>query len=72
MAKTFGFNDDELKLLLVAVRHMRRTFSQARKSAPEPQPAADAYEKLYDDLFEKLRDMVGPLPEEVAGPLDEE
>ena len=40
MAKTFGFNDDELKLLLVAVRHMRRTFDQARKAAPEPQPAA--------------------------------
>jgi len=72
MAKAFGFNDDELKLLLVAVRHMRRTFSQARKVAPEPQPAADAYAKLYDDLFEKLRDMVGPVPEHLEGPLEDE
>jgi hypothetical protein len=71
MAKTFGFNDDELKLLLVAVRHMRRTFAQARKSAPEPQPAAEAYAKLYDDLFEKLRDMVGPVPETVDEALEE-
>jgi hypothetical protein len=71
MAKAFGFNEDELKLLLVAVRHMRRTFSQARKAAPEPQPAADAYAKLYDDLFEKLRDMVGPVPESVEEALDE-
>ncbi|HTP36504.1 MAG TPA: hypothetical protein VMJ75_30220 [Candidatus Acidoferrales bacterium] len=71
MEKTFGFNQDELKLLLVAVRHMRRTFAQARKAAPEPQPAAEAYAKLYEDLFEKLRDMVGPMPEQVEGLLDE-
>jgi hypothetical protein len=62
MAKAFGFDDDELKLLLVAVRQMRRTFEAARKSAPEPQPAADAYARLYDDLYEKLLDMAGPLP----------
>lgn len=62
MAKAFGFDDDELKLLLVAVRQMRRTFEAARKSAPEPQPAADAYAHLYDDLYEKLLDMAGPLP----------
>ena len=31
MAKTFGFTDDELKLLLVSVRHMRRTFAVALK-----------------------------------------
>jgi len=37
MAKTFGFSDDELKMLLVAVRQMRRTFEAARKTAPEPQ-----------------------------------
>jgi hypothetical protein len=65
MSKVFGFNEDELKLLLVSVRHMRRTFAAARKSAPVPQPAADAYEKLYDDLYDKLREMAGPLPDDV-------
>ena len=67
MSKVFGFNEDELKMLLVAVRHMRRTFAAARKLAPVPQPAADAYEKLYDELYQKLRDMVGPLPDDVLG-----
>ena len=71
MAKTFGFNQDELKLLLVAVRQMRRTFTAARKTAPEPQPAVDAYAKLYDDLYEKLLDMAGPLPESVEDVLEE-
>ena len=71
MAKAFGFNDDELKMLLVAVRHMRRTFAQARKAAPEPQPAADAYARLYDGLYEKLRDMVGPVPEHLEESLEE-
>ena len=61
MAKAFGFNEDELKLLLVAVRHMRRTFAEARQK----DPALEAYAQLYDDLFEKLRDMAGPLPEKV-------
>ncbi|HTS62833.1 MAG TPA: hypothetical protein VMH28_12475 [Candidatus Acidoferrales bacterium] len=70
MAQTFGFSQDELKLLLVAVRHMRRTFAQARKIAPEPQPAAEAYAKLYDDLFEKLRDMVGPVPDQIEDVLE--
>jgi hypothetical protein len=67
MSQVFGFNEDEVKLLLVAVRHMRRTFVGARKMAPVPQPAADAYEKLYDELYEKLRDMAGPLPDDVLG-----
>jgi hypothetical protein len=67
MSKVFGFNEDELKMLLVAVRHMRRTFAAARKLAPVPQPAADAYEKLYDELYQKLRDMVGPLPDDILG-----
>jgi hypothetical protein len=67
MAKVFGFNDDELKLLLVAVRHMRRTFAQARKAAPVEQPAMEAYAKLYDQLFEKLLDMTGPIPEDLLG-----
>jgi hypothetical protein len=58
MAKAFGFTDEELKLLLVAVRQMRRTFAQPRRS----DPSLDAYAQLYDDLFEKLRDMTGPLP----------
>jgi hypothetical protein len=61
MAKTFGFSDDELKLLLVAVRQMRRTFAQPRKT----DPAIEAYASLYDGLFEKLRDMTGPLPDAV-------
>jgi len=52
-------------MLLVAVRHMRRTFRAARKAAPVPQPAADAYEKLYDELYAKLRDMAGPLPDDL-------
>jgi len=59
--KTFGFNEDELKLLLVAVRQMRRTFAPARKN----DPSLEAYAALYDALFEKLRDMTGPLPDQV-------
>ena len=65
MAKTFGFDQDELKLLLVAVRQMRRTFAKPR----ETDPSIDAYAALYDQLFEKLRDMAGPLPEDVEGAL---
>jgi hypothetical protein len=61
MAQTFGFSQDELKLLLVAVRQMRRTFAEPRRK----DPGLDAYAALYDDLFEKLRDMAGPLPAEV-------
>jgi len=61
MAKAFGFSDDELKLLLVAVRQMRRTFAQPRRN----DPSLDAYAQLYDDLFERLREMAGPLPEKV-------
>ncbi len=70
MEKAFGFNHDELKLLLVAVRHMRRTFAQARNAAPEPQPAAEAYAQLYDALFEKLLSMVGPIPEQIEDVLE--
>ena len=66
MAKTFGFSDDELKLLLVAVRQMRRTFAQPRKT----DPAIEAYASLYDELFEKLRDMTGPLPDAVEDVID--
>ncbi|MGB7761304.1 MAG: hypothetical protein WBL61_15850 [Bryobacteraceae bacterium] len=58
MAKALGFSDDELKLLLVAVRHMRRTFAEARSR----DAALENYAVLYDRLFEKLRDMTGPLP----------
>jgi hypothetical protein len=61
MAKTFGFNQDELKLLLVAVRQMRRTFAQAREKDPD----IESYAQLYDALFDKLLDMAGPLPEDV-------
>ncbi|MBZ5727962.1 MAG: hypothetical protein LAP87_23585 [Acidobacteriia bacterium] len=61
MAQTFGFSTDELKLLLVAVRQMRRTFAPARQNDPAP----EAYAALYDNLFEKLRDMAGQLPREV-------
>jgi hypothetical protein len=66
MAKTFGFSDDELKLLLVSVRQMRRTFAQPRKT----DPALEAYAALYDDLFEKLRDMAGPLPDTVEDAIE--
>lgn len=66
MAKAFGFNDDELKLLLVAVRQMRRTFAEARKE----DASLEAYATLYDQLFEKLRDMAGPLPEKVEDVID--
>jgi len=66
MAKTFGFSDDELKLLLVAVRQMRRTFAQPRKSDSD----LEAYASLYDALFEKLRDMTGPLPDAVEDVID--
>jgi hypothetical protein len=59
--RAFGFNQDELKLLLVAVRQMRRTFEKARKA----DAAIESYAKLYDSLFEKLLDMAGPLPEGV-------
>jgi hypothetical protein len=65
MVKTFGFSQDELKLLLVAVRQMRRTFSKVRES----DPSIRDYAELYDALLEKLRDMTGPLPEEVEGEL---
>jgi hypothetical protein len=61
MAKTFGFTDDELKLLLVAVRQMRRTFAKPRQT----DAALEAYASLYDALFEKLREMAGPLPGQV-------
>jgi len=50
-----------LKLLLVAVRQMRRTFAQARAS----DPALETYSQLYDDLYEKIHDMTGPLPDQV-------
>ena len=63
MAQALGFSDDELKLLLVAVRHMRRTFAEARGR----DPAIEAYAVLFDNLFEKLREMTGPLPATVEG-----
>jgi hypothetical protein len=69
MAKTFGFNDDEVKLLLVAVRHMRRTFEKARDAA-EPDAGLEQYARLYDALFEKLLDMAGPLPEKAESLLE--
>jgi hypothetical protein len=63
------FTTDELKLLLVAVRQMRRTFAAARKrtafaaASPAGAPLLDAYEALYDELFDKLRRLAGPIPE---------
>jgi len=65
MAKTFGFNQDELKLLLVAVRQMRRTFDQARKAGATGAAPLAGYVQLYEALYEKLLDMVGPIPENV-------
>ena len=70
MAKTFGFDENELKMLLVAVRQMRRTFAAARKTAPEPQPAVDAFARLYDGLYEKLLEMAGPLPASIEDVLE--
>jgi hypothetical protein len=61
MANIFGFTDEEIKLLLVAVRHMRRTFQQAQKAGSAS--PIDPYFTLYDALYDKLRDMAGPLPE---------
>ena len=61
MAKALGFSDDELKLLLVAVRQMRRTFAEPRKT----DAGIEAYAALYDALFEKLGGMTGPLPDQV-------
>ena len=64
------FTSDELKLLLVAVRQMRRTFAAARKRAAsagrrpaEAPPPLEPYEALYDELFQKLRRLAGPIPE---------
>ena len=68
MANVFGFSDDELKLLLVAVRQMRRTFAAALKRSPDP--ALEAYAALYDELFEKLRDLAGPVPEPLEDALE--
>jgi hypothetical protein len=39
----FGFTQDEVKLLLVAVRQMRRTFAQAQQA--KPQAGMEAYGK---------------------------
>jgi len=66
MAKACGFTGEELKLLLVAVRQMRRTFALPRRS----DPSLEAYAQLYDALFEKLRDMAGPLPPPVEEIID--
>ncbi|HLI83875.1 MAG TPA: hypothetical protein VKV17_08150 [Bryobacteraceae bacterium] len=61
-----------MKLLLVAVRQMRRTFAAARKQRASAAQAAplDAYEALYDRLFEKLRSLAGPIPETVEDVLE--
>jgi hypothetical protein len=67
------FTDDEIKLLLVAVRQMRRAFLAARKQRAKVSgeaPALDAYEALYDQLYEKLRSMAGPIPEAVESVLE--
>jgi hypothetical protein len=71
------FTSDELKLLLVAVRQMRRTFAAARKRTasaerrpPEAPLPLEAYEALYDELFQKLRRIAGPIPEAVEEALE--
>ena len=58
------FTNDELKLLLVAVRQMRRTFAAARAANAGPE-ALDSYEDLYNQLYEKLRRLAGPIPETI-------
>ncbi len=65
MGQVFGFNQEELKLLLVAVRQMRRTFGTALEKVPNDDLAA--YAALYDNLYQKLLDMAGPLPETLSG-----
>ena len=63
------FTADDLKLLLVAVRQMRRTFTAARRRTASAAvsaagtPALDTYEALYDELLQKLRRLAGPIPE---------
>jgi hypothetical protein len=64
MAKAFGFNEEELRLLLVAVRQMRRTFAAAGKA--DPKQDLSAWVERYDKLHEKLLDMAGPLPDGVG------
>lgn len=69
------FTTDELKLLLVAVRQMRRTFAAARKrtassAGSQSAPPLGTYEALYDELFEKLRRLAGPIPEAVEEALE--
>ena len=70
------FTTDELKLLLVAVRQMRRTFAAARKRAALAAgskagvPPLDAYEALYEELFNKLRRLAGPIPEAIEEELE--
>jgi hypothetical protein len=65
------FSDDELKLLLVAVRQMRRTFAAARRqSRPTAAASIETYAALYDELFDKLRGMAGPIPETVENALE--
>lgn len=66
MAQTFGFSQDEIKLLLVAVRQMRRTFAQPRRQ----DASLESYAALYDALYEKLHDMAGPLPEKLNEDLE--
>jgi hypothetical protein len=66
MAQTFGFSQDEIKLLLVAVRQMRRTFALPRRQ----DAALESYASLYDALYEKLHDMAGPLPENLSQELE--
>ena len=68
MPRAFGFNEEELKLLLVAVRQMRRTFAQAQ--AVKPDPALESYAGLYDALFAKLLDMTGAVPAELQDPIE--
>jgi hypothetical protein len=74
------FTADELKLLLVAVRQMRRTFAAACKRVPlsvgsaadsaKGAPPLDAYEALYEELFQKLRRLAGPIPEAIEEALE--
>jgi hypothetical protein len=70
------FTPDELKLLLVAVRQMRRTFAAARKRMPlsvgaaAGAPPLDTYEALYEELFDKLRRLAGPIPEAIEEALE--
>ena len=70
MARKFQLelDENELKLLLVAVRQVMNVFAIAEsQSAAAGEPVGSEYEPVqdaYQRLNEKLADLLGPMPEE--------